>query len=615
MMTSNFERGDRLRQKTTMKDVAVRLWPYMKRQPGLLIATFIAVLGFAAAGRLSVTIFGIAIDRGILKNDHSIVLIAAFGYLAISALGAVTEFLHSYLFSKLGNRVLYELRSDLVSHVENLPIAYFDQTPSGRIVTRLTNDVVALGEIFTQGIITVFSSVVSLIAIIVAMSLISWKMTLACLVVVPPILYAIIEITRRILIVLREAKSKQSAINSFVAENIGGMRVLQLYGRIERSYARFRALSADFRTSNMKQVKLYAALWPFTNFFNAITVGAALYYGGKISVEGALTTGMMAAFILHVSDFIHPLHTILEKYSVFQNAISGAERVFTLQDEVSEDRIDGQIAGQVAGKFATDESNGPLVLRGDVEFKNVTFKYRDGLPNALDDISLKVNAGESIALVGRTGSGKSSTITLLQRLYDPTSGELMIDGKPITSYRRGNLRSRIGVVQQDTFMFRGTVAENISLADPSISRERIEQASKKARLQEFIETHADGLDARVEERGANLSFGEKQLIAFARILAFDPDILILDEATANIDSHTEHLIQEATREVLRGRTSFIVAHRISTIMDCDKIAVLDTGKIVELGSHRELYAGSGIYRKLCDAQFSEGKSVDSALTV
>ncbi|HVK61539.1 MAG TPA: ABC transporter ATP-binding protein [Bdellovibrionales bacterium] len=603
-MSPTLERGETIRSKTTMKDVVIRTWPYMKKQKLLLVGTMLAVVAFAAAGRLSITVFGIAIDSGILKQDYGVVKAAALGYFLLSAGGAFMDFLHSYMFAKLGNRVLYDLRSNLVAHVENLPLSYFDRNPSGRIVTRLTNDVVAMGEIFTQGIITVFSSVVSLIAIIIAMGLISWKMTLACLLVAPPILVAITIITRKILVVLREAKQKQSAINAFVAENIGGMRVLQLYGRIERSYLRFKNLSADFRVANMKQVKLYAALWPFTNFFNGATVGAALYFGGKISAEGAITTGAMAAFILHVSDFIHPLQVILEKYSVFQNALSGAERVFTLQDETTEDQTDKLV-----------ESADVSRVNGDVEFKNVVFRYRDGLPNALDDVSLKVRPGESVALVGRTGSGKSTTITLLQRLYDATSGEVLIDGRPITSYRRGSLRSRIGVVQQDTFMFRGTVAQNISLADPAISRERIEQAARKARLQEFMETHTGGLDAKVEERGANLSFGEKQLIAFARILAFDPDILILDEATANIDSHTEHLIQEATREVLRGRTSFIVAHRISTIMDCDKIAVLDAGKIVELGSHDELHAKGGLYRKLCDAQFNEGQSIDTALTV
>lgn len=595
------EREDRVRVGTSIKEIFVRLWPYFMRQKLAFFFSIFTVFAAAAAARLAVVVFGYAIDQGVLKTNHGVIMMAAIGYLLLQVGGVFMEFLQLYVFGKLGNRVLFELRSELVRHVQDLPISFFDKTPSGRIVTRLTNDVVSLGEVFTQGLIMVFAALVSMAAIIAAMFAISWKLTLLTLAIAPPLVWIIKKLSDRVLDALRSSKGKLAAINAFVAENVGGMRVLQLYGRVNKNNQRFRTLSGDYRQDMMNQVVSYALLWPLVSLFNAVSVAVALYYGGKLTLDGAITTGAMVAFLLHTRAFIDPLHQILEKYQVLQNSLSGAERVFTLQDELTE---------------STDGSTGGSRLRGEVEFKNVSFKYRPELPFAIENVNIKIQPGQSVALVGRTGSGKSTSIALMQRMYDVTGGEIEIDGQPITSYARKHLRSRIGVVQQDTFMFRGTVAQNIGLMDPAIPKERLLRAAAGARLSEFLRSHAGGLDAKVEERGANLSFGERQLIAFARILAFDPDILILDEATANIDSHTEQLIQEATRKVRQGRTSLIIAHRISTIMDCDKIVVLDQGHVAEEGSHAELYARGGIYRKLCDAQFNEtgneGKSVDDA---
>jgi len=584
-------REDTVRSKTTIAEVIRHLWPYFMKQKASFFATLVAVLSVAAAGRLAVTVFGRAIDDGILKNDAKVILVAALAYLVLEIGRTCMGFVHSYLFAKVGNRILHEIRDRLVHHVQGLPTEFFDKNPSGRIVTRITNDVVSLGELFTQGLITVFASIVSLVAIIVSMLLISVKMTLITLMIAPPLVWIVVKLSERILIVLRESKAKLAAINAFVAENINGMKVLQLYGRVERNTGRFQALSADYRAQQMKSVHLYALLWPTISFFNTSSVGVALYAGGWLALNESVSTGAIIAFILHVRAFVDPLHTILEKYQVFQNSLSGAERIFTLLEETPEDP---------RGLVLPAER-----LRAEIEFRSLGFRYGSGLPKVLDDIGLHIRPGESVALVGRTGSGKSTMISLLQRFYDPVEGDLFIDGRPITGIARASLRSRIGVVQQDTFMFRGTIAQNIGLGDPRITRERIESAAERACLGELLSRHAGGLDARVEERGANLSFGERQLIAFARILAFDPDILILDEATANIDSRSEKLIQEATRRVREGRTSIIIAHRISTIVDCDTIVVLDGGHIVESGSHAELHVSGGPYRRLCEAQFRE----------
>jgi ATP-binding cassette subfamily B multidrug efflux pump len=587
-------RQDHLRVGTSIFEIFVRLWPYFMRRKLAFFTSIAAVALGATAGRVAVLVFGHAIDSSKDPNYRQIIVFAAIGYFLLLTTSALMDFVQSYVFGRLGNGVLYELRSSLIDHLQNLPVSYFDKTPSGRIVTRLTNDVVALGEVFTQGLINVFAALVSMTAIVIAMATISFKLTVLTLMIAPPLTWVIWKLSQQVFEAQRASKAKLSKINAFVAENVGGMRVLQLYGRVERNSARFRGLSDEYRQDMMNQVKSYALLWPVVSLFNGTAVAIALYFGGRMVMGNIVSTGMMVAFFMNVRAFIDPLNMILDKYQVLQNSVSGAERVFTLQDEVVESS-DGA---------ATDR------LRGEVEFRDVAFRYRPELPFAIDGINLKIRPGQSVALVGRTGSGKSTSIALMQRLYDVSQGEIRIDDRPISDYPRKFLRSRIGVVQQDTFMFRGTVSENIALGDPSIARERILRAAAGARLSDFLRSHAGGLDAKVEERGANLSFGERQLIAFARILAFDPDILILDEATANIDSHTEQLIQEATRKVRQGRTSLIIAHRISTIMDCDKIVVLDKGRVAEEGSHQELYSLGGIYRKLCDAQFGEGQSVD-----
>lgn len=591
-------REDKVRVGTSVREILVRLWPYFMRRKFAFFGSIFAVALGVAASRYAVIVFGHVIDNGIKKNDRDYLLLATVGYFLLLFTGIVTDYIQARVFGQLGNGVLFELRSELVRHVQDLPISYFDRTPSGRIVTRLTNDLVALGEVFTQGLINVFAALMSMTGIIIAMLFISVKLTFLTLLIAPPLAFVIWKLSQQVFAAQRASKAKLAAINSFVAENVGGMRILQLYGRVGRNSARFSSLSNDYRQDMMNQVKSYALLWPIVSLFNGTSVAVALYFGGRMVMGDVVSTGMMIAFFMNVRAFIDPLNMILDKYQVVQNSVSGAERVFTLQDEMVEQ--------ESAGHLQPGER-----LQGEVEFRDVSFRYRAELPLAIDGINLKIRPGQSVALVGRTGSGKSTSIALMQRLYDVSAGEIRIDGKPIADYPRKFLRSRIGVVQQDTFMFRGTVSENIGLTDPLISRERILRAAAGARLSEFLRSHAGGLDAKVEERGANLSFGERQLIALARILAFDPDILILDEATANIDSHTEQLIQAATRKVRQGRTSLMIAHRISTIMDCDKIVVLDKGRIAEEGTHVELYALGGIYRKLCDAQF--GATPDTVL--
>ncbi len=587
--TASIQSADnvKLSARTGVFGMIMRLWPHFMQHKLRFFGTLAVVFAVAIAGRLAVTLFGYAIDFGLRQKNMELIFWIGTGYLFLEGARCFLTFVHDYFFAKLGNHILFDIRSELIRHVESLPLTFFEKNPTGRIVTRVTSDVTGLGEVFTQGLISMFAAAVSLLTIIIAMAVISWKATLATLIIAPPLFWIIARISKRLLEVLRESKAKMAAINSFVAENVNGMRVSQLYGRSQASRDQFHALSSDYREQQMKNVRMYASLWPTVSFFNAASVGTALYFGGHLVLGGEVTTGAMVAFILHVRAFSDPLHHILEKYQNLQNSLSGAERVFSLLEEPAEEQ---------------QAEHGQLKIQGEIKIEDFSFRYQEGLPWALRGVSLSVNPGNSVALVGRTGSGKSTFIALLQRFYEPTEGRILIDGRSTLEYPRRLLRSRIGVVQQDTFLFRGTIADNISLGDPAISRERVVAAADMACLSDILDRRSDGLDAKVEERGANLSVGERQLIAFARILAFDPDILILDEATANIDSRTESLIQEATKRVRRGRTCFIIAHRISTILDCDQIVVLEGGRVVETGRHADLLKQDGAYAILWRAQ-------------
>lgn len=568
-----------------------RLWPYTRRHPWLFASVILIIILLTGISRLIPYIIGYAIDHGVVAKDISLFKTIALVYLGLEFSRTVLSFSQTYMFQVLGNRVLYYLREDLIRHTQALPLQYFNKTPTGRTVTRIANDVSALGDLFTDGVINIFINAVTLLSIIVAMCLISVKLTVITLISAPLFIYAAIRLSNRIRDILREQKKKLSNINSFLAENLNGIKVVQLYNRVPKNLSIFQGLSDDYRESNMDSVRAYAGMFPIMNCFTAVTIASAMYFGGWISSEGALTIGAVVAFMMNAQDFIPPLRDILEKYQQFQNSLTSAERIFTLLDEPAESEITG--AHEVAK------------LRGEIEIKNLNFRYEEHLPLVLRDINIKITAGESIALVGRTGSGKSTFISLLQRFYDAPAGTISIDSTPLEEITRHAIRSHIGVVQQDNFIFRGTIAENVSLGDPSITLADVEKALAQTGYLELLHRTSRGLQSPVEERGANLSVGERQLIAFARILAFDPDIFILDEATANIDSESELILQKATHEVMKSRTSIIIAHRLSTVRECDRIVVLKDGEIIEVGPHAELMRQQGVYYQLANTGLGE----------
>lgn len=582
---------DIISTKVTYPVMFKRLWPYTRRHPWLFASVLVIILVLTGISRLIPFVIGYAIDHGVVGKDIDLFKTMALVYLGLEFSRTVLAFSQSYMFQVLGNRVLYYLRKDLIQHTQSLPLQYFNKTPTGRTITRIANDVTALGDLFTDGVINIFINAVNVIAIIIAMLLISPKLTLVTLLLSPVFVIGAIYLSNKIRSILREQKKKLSDINSFLAENLNGIKIVQLYNRVPKNLSRFQNLSNEYRASNIESVKAYAKMFPLMNCFTAVTITSALYFGGWISLEGGLTIGIVVTFLMNAQDFVPPLRDILEKYQQFQNSLTSAERIFTLLDEPAE----------------TENASAEAVpsLKGQIDIKNLNFRYEPTLPLVLKDINLKIRAGESIALVGRTGSGKSTFISLLQRFYEAPSESIFIDDKSLENITRHSIRSHIGVVQQDNFIFRGTIAENVGLGDPSISLEQIRTALAQTGYLELLQRTGRDIHSAVEERGANLSVGERQLIAFARILAFDPDIFILDEATANIDSESELILQKATHAVMKSRTSIIIAHRLSTVRECDRIVVLKDGQIAEIGSHTELITRQGLYYQLANTGLAE----------
>jgi ATP-binding cassette, subfamily B, multidrug efflux pump len=583
-MSDNFMQDDNIKAKMSYLDLGRRLWPFLRRHRMRFFVVVLIIFATTILSRVFPWLIGKAIDEGITKNNLALVAKITTVYIALNLIYTVLGFLQTLWFQRLGNRILFNLREELTLHLQKLPLAYFNRNPTGRIITRLTNDVAQLGDLFTDGVVTVFIQFIRIISIVVAMLLISPKLTLIALASTPFFIWWSLAISQKIQGTLRESKKVLSTLNAFVAENLNGIKVVQLYNRVPRMRDKFGGYAANYRDITLESIRNYAFMLPAMALFNAVTISTSLYFSASIGLESGLAVGSLVAFFFHAQDFIHPIREIIEKYQQFQNSLTSAERVFTLMDEVEEPNYgDWSLMPHQNGK---------------IEIRNLNFKYEGSIDWVLKNINLVVPAGTSAALVGRTGSGKTTLVSLLQRLYDINQASIFIDGVSIEDHPRTLLRRVIGVVQQDNYIFKGTFAENISLGDPSINIERIKYAVELVGLNRLLQRSQRTLDSQIEERGANLSVGERQLIAFARILAFEPDILILDEATANIDSETELLIQKATETVTSNRTSIIIAHRLSTIEKCDNIFVLDKGSIVESGKHAQLAAQNGLYTQM-----------------
>lgn len=583
---SDYIDDDKVKASISYLDLFKRLWPYCKRHLFLFSLAVVSVFLMAFLARLLPFLIGFAVDEGFQKNNFTLVRNIALLFLLVEASKTLTQVFCTYSFQKFGNRVLYYLREDLLTHVQKLPTQYFNKTPVGRLVTRLTNDVANLGDLFNEGVVAVAIEFVTIISLIIAMSIISIELSFYTLLLTPIFIFASFYISNKIREILRIAKKKLSELNSYVAENLSGIKIIQLFNRQNKNLNRFHHFSEDYKTLTLKSIRYYALMQPVMNLFNATTVTIALYAGGLFVIEDKLQIGALIAFTLLAQDFIQPLREILEKYQQFQNSLTSAERVFQLMDETEEKDNSAEIK---------------VDQKGALRFQNLTFSYSSELGAVLNNINLDIPPGTSLALVGRTGSGKTTLVSLLQRLYPVPQSSIFIDGLDINSFSLERLRKIIGIVQQDNFIFRATLRENLRLSQVDISDKRLISVCQKIGYWDLLTSSGRDLDYFLEERGSNISVGERQLIAFARILIFQPEILILDEATANIDSQTESLIQKATEEATKDRTSIIIAHRLSTIKNCDLIVVLDAGQIVEMGTHSDLFAQRGLYYQLAEA--------------
>lgn len=512
-------------------------------------------------------------------------------FFGILLVGFILNYIQIYLLQYTGQKIIFSIRQQLFSHLQTLPLSFFDKNPVGRLVTRATNDTEALNEMYTNVLVNLFKDLFILVGIIIVMLQLNTKLALLSLISLPLILVTSLVYKKLAREAFRTVRARLARINATLNENISGMRIIHIFSREKQQFDKFNKINTSHYEANIKELKSAAIFRPSMDFIYSISLTFLLWYGGHGVISGALEFGVLYAFIDYIRRFFQPINDLTEKYTIMQSAMASSERIFQLLDQ----------------KSTIKNPKNPTQLKkviGEIEFDHVWFAYNDE-EWVLKDVSFKINPGELIAFVGATGAGKSSIINLLGRFYDIQKGSIKIDGIDIKEMDKFELRKNIGIVLQDVFLFAGDIKSNISLNNPDISEKEIKQVSNYVNAHNFIEKLPNQYDEEVKERGSTLSQGQRQLIAFARTLAFDPSILILDEATANIDTETEILIQDALHKLIEGRTTIVVAHRLSTIQHADKIIVLHKGKLREMGTHQELLSLGGLYYKLYQLQYKE----------
>ncbi|HEX4835327.1 MAG TPA: ABC transporter ATP-binding protein [bacterium] len=578
-----------------------RLIGYVRPYRGPVALAIALLLVASLADLAGPSLYRIAIDRyiapqggtgGSVADLHGLAGLAAV-YLLILGAGFLARWSHSYLMQFVGQRVMADLRMQMFTHLQDLSTGFFTRTPVGRLVTRVTNDVDALNELITSGVVAIFGDAFMLVGIMGVMLWMDWRLALATFSVLP-VVYAISE---RFRIRSREAyraiRTRLARINAYLNEHIMGMTVTQLFTQERRSLRDFDDLNTRHRDANLDATQNFSQFYPAIQVLGTVGVAILLWYGGGQALRGAATLGVLVAAIQYAERFFDPIRDLADKYNILQAAMASSERIFRVLDE------------PVTVQDPSDPAPLPPV-RGTIEFRDVWFAYEEDAGWALRGVSFVIQPGERVAFVGHTGAGKTSIINLLVRFYDPQRGQVLLDGVDLRRVRQRELRRHIGLVLQDVFLFSGTIEDNISLGNPAITGEQIRRAAERTGVQKFVEALPDRYKTELRERGAGLSVGQKQLIAFARALAANPEILIvLDEATSSVDAETEALIQRAMATALRGRTSIIIAHRLSTIQHVDRIIVLHKGRIAEEGTHESLLRRGGIYAKLYRLQYSD----------
>jgi ATP-binding cassette subfamily B protein len=540
----------------------------------------------------------IAVDTNIAQGDDHGLLRTMLVFLIIMIVRGFIQYANAYLTQWIGQRTIFDLRMEVYRHLQKLSLKFYDRNPIGRLITRVTNDVEVLNEMFSSGIVMVFSDVFTIAGIFYFMFSMNWKLSLVTLSVLPFLFYGTFLFRKKARETYRDVRIQIARINTFMQEHITGMLVDQIFNREHKSYSKFSDINAAHRDANIRSIFYYAVFYPGVDLIGAVAVGLIIWYAGRNALDGVVSIGTVMAFVQFNEMFWRPIRDLSEKYNILQTAMASSERLFQLLDD----------------KTILNIPPTPLPLkqvRGDIEFRNVSFAYTAPADTTLPphwilkDISFSIQQGQTVAIVGHTGAGKTTIINLLSRFYDIQKGEILIDGINIQHVHPKDLRKHIAVVLQDVFLFSGDIQNNIHLGDESIPFERVKAAARMVGANRFIDALPNTYAAEVKERGATLSVGQKQLLSFARALAFNPRILVLDEATSSVDTETEQLIQHAIKKMLHGRTSIVIAHRLSTIQSADKIIVLHKGEIREMGNHQELLALDGIYRKLYELQYKD----------
>ncbi len=590
-MANDYKSEDEVLGKAYDSKLMKRLLGYIKPYKKYVISAIILNIIVASLGPIRPVLTKIAIDKYIAHSDYKGLMYISMLLLGSLVLQAVIQYFLTYYTQYLGQKTIYDLRIQLFKHTQNLALKYFDKTPIGRIVTRVTNDIQALNDLFSSGIVMVFSDVFIIFWIIVFMFIMDIKLSLVTLSVLPVLIYGTFLFRKKVRESYRDVRLHLARLNSYMQEHVTGMNIVQIFRKEKSELDRFASINNDYRQANIKSVFYYAIFYPGVELISSIAFGLIIWYGGGEIIRSSLTIGVLFAFIQFTEQFFRPIRDLSEKYNIMQTAMASSERIFKLLDNQT---------------FVKDPENPVKVekIKGEIEFNKVWFAYNEN-EYVLKDISFKINPGETVAIVGHTGAGKTSLINILSRFYDINKGEITVDKIDIRQMAKKDLRKFISIVLQDVFLFSGTIRSNISMDNDEIPIEKIKEASRIVGADKFIDLLPNKYDEVVKERGATLSVGQKQLISFARALVYDPQILVLDEATSSVDTETELLIQKAIEKLLVGRTAIVIAHRLSTIQSADKIIVMHKGEIREMGNHQELLAKRGIYYRLYQLQYKD----------
>lgn len=536
-------------------------------------------------------LMGMAIDEFISKSDLSSLNRMGFYFVLLVIAGFVFNLLQIYVLSYTGQSIIYTIRQQLFSHLQRLPLSYFDKNPIGRLVTRITNDTETLNDMYTNVLVTLLKDFSILLGAIIIMFRLNVTLTLIVLAAMPFVIFFTVIFRIKIRKIYRNVRTTLAKLNSSISENISGMHIIQLFNKERPNFEKFNKTGKEYYNAAMSEVVTFGLFRPLIEMISSLTIALLIWFGGASVLEGTLQFGVLYAFINYITLLFQPINDLAEKYNILQSSMAASERIFIILDTPVEEDL---------GVLPLDSK----AAAGAIEFRNVWFAYTEN-NWVLKDVSFKVAPGETVAIVGPTGAGKTSIINLLSRFYEIQRGEIRIDGTDIKKVRKEELRKSVGVVLQDVFLFSGKLKDNIGLNEESITDEKVKEVARYVNADEFIRRLPNGYQEEVMERGATLSSGQRQLLAFARTLAFNPAVLVLDEATSNIDTETELLIQDALAKLTKNRTTIVIAHRLSTIQHADRIIVLNKGRIYETGTHQELLAAKGMYHSLYMLQYQK----------